>query len=130
MTARHNSSDRAWELIDIEKRRDRFIRRVSIIAWTVTFLIVLIIAVMVGIQVTQMTRLGLVGAVAWTAVIASAMPLVDVLWKLSLLVAALSTVGIFLRLRTASLAEIQLRLANLEEMLASRPDGGQGDGAR
>jgi uncharacterized membrane protein len=38
---------------------------------------------------------------------------------LGLLVAILSTVGIFLRLRTASLSEIQLRLAALEEMIAS-----------
>jgi hypothetical protein len=47
------------------------------------------------------------------------MPLFDVLWKLSLLVAGLSTVGIFLRLRTASLSEIQLRLAALEELVAA-----------
>jgi hypothetical protein len=38
---------------------------------------------------------------------------------LSLLVAALSTVLVFLRLRTASLAEIQMRLAALEELVAS-----------
>jgi hypothetical protein len=63
-----------------------------------------------------------VGAVPWITVMGSAMPLVDVLWKLSLLVAAVSTVGIFLRLRTASLTEIQLRLAALEEMLAARAD--------
>ena len=33
-------------------------------------------------------------------------------------IATLSTIAIFLRLRTSSLAEIQLRLAALEEMLA------------
>jgi hypothetical protein len=51
-------------------------------------------------------------------------------WKLSLLVAGLSTVGIFLRLRTARLAEIQLRLAALEEMLAKAPEPPDSGGTR
>ena len=112
----------ASALIENERRRDRFIRRVSIIAWSVTFALVLLVAALVGVQVYDMTRLARVGAVQWSTVLGSAMPLIDVLWKLSLLVAGLSTVGIFLRLRTASLAEIQLRLAALEAMLASKPD--------
>ena len=45
------------------------------------------------------------------------LPIVIVLMILSTLIATLSTVGIFLRLRTASLQEIQLRLAALEAML-------------
>jgi hypothetical protein len=118
-------SDGAWALIENEKRRDRFIRRVSIAAWATTFTIVLAVAAMTSVSVIEMTRAARVGAVPWMTVMGSAMPLVDVLWKLSLLVAALSTVGIFLRLRTASLTEIQLRLAALEEMLASRPDSSQ-----
>lgn len=109
-------------LIENEKRRDRFVRRVSVIAWVTTFVIVLFIAIMTGLSVVEMAKMHRVGAVTWSTVILSAMPLVDVLWKLSLLVAALSTVAIFLRLRTANLTEIQLRLAALEEMLASRPD--------
>jgi hypothetical protein len=56
------------------------------------------------------------------AVFGSAMPLFIVLGFLSVLIATLSTVGVFLRLRTASLTEIQLRLAALEEMLRSRKD--------
>ena len=50
------------------------------------------------------------------------MPLFTTLLMLSVLIATLSTVAIFLRLRTATLSEIQLRLAALEDMLASRPD--------
>jgi hypothetical protein len=92
------------------------------VAWTTTFILVLLIAGMVGMQVLEMRKAAAVGAVPWMAVMGSALPLVDVLWKLSLLVATLSTVGIFLRLRTSSLTEIQLRLASLEEMLASQPD--------
>jgi len=117
--------DEASALIENERRRDRFIRRVSIIAWSVTFLLVLLVAALVGVQVTQMARLASVGAVPWSTVVGSAMPLLDVLWKLSLLVAGLSTIGIFLRLRTASLTEIQVRLAALEAMLAAKPDSTQ-----
>lgn len=51
------------------------------------------------------------------AVYDAALPLVAVVGVLSLLIATLGTVGIFLRLRTASLSEIQLRLANLEDMV-------------
>jgi hypothetical protein len=58
------------------------------------------------------------------ALVGAAMPLFIVLGLLSVLIATLSTVGIFLRLRTASLAEIQLRLAALEEMLTTRSDVG------
>jgi hypothetical protein len=107
-------------LIENERRRDRFIRRANIIAWSVSVAIVLVIATLVGLQVSQFVEGARQGEIPWTVVIGSTMPLIDVLWKLSLLVATLSTVAIFLRLRTASLAEIQLRLAALEEMIASR----------
>jgi hypothetical protein len=43
-----------------------------------------------------------------------------VLGALAVLIATLSTIGIFLRLRTASLIEIQLRLAALEEILTRK----------
>jgi len=59
-----------------------------------------------------------------TDVFWSAMPLLIVLGFLSVLIATLSTVGVFLHLRTASLTEIQLRLAALEDLLAS-PSNGQ-----
>jgi hypothetical protein len=120
-----DASARAWALIENEKRRDRFIRRVNIAAWVTTLVIVLLVGVMTGISVFEMAKAQMMGAVPWMTVMASVMPLVDVLWKLSLLVATLSTVAMFFRLRTASLAEIQLRLAALEELLASKPDTSQ-----
>lgn len=112
----------AWAMIEQEKRRDRFLRRVSIVAWTVTLVIVLIIAVMISLQIYQMLKVFGAGVVPLMSVVGAAMPLVGVLLFLSVLIATLSTVGIFLRFRTASLAEIQLRLAALEEILAARPD--------
>ena len=49
----------------------------------------------------------------------------------SVLVATLATIAIFLRLRTASLTEIQVRLAALEEMIAARDtERGKAGGAR
>lgn len=126
MATAFNPSGEAWGMIEKEKRRDRFIRRVSFTAWTVTFLIALAFTVMVGAQVAEEAKAARVGAVTWYAVFGTAMPLVIVLGFLSLLIATLSTVGIFLRLRTASLAEIQLRLAALEEMLSARGDSGRG----
>jgi hypothetical protein len=60
-------------------------------------------------------------------VISTLMPLVAVIGFVSLLVAVLSTVGVFLRLRTASLSEIQLRLAALEGMLLKRSAPEDGD---
>jgi len=128
MTSTKPEGVNVHSLLENERRRDRFIRRVNIIAWSVTFTLVVVIAIIVGVQVAHFMRGAAAGEVPWMVVAGSTMPLVDVLWKLSLLVAALSTVAIFMRLRTASLAEIQLRLAALEEMVASRGDTRSGDG--
>jgi hypothetical protein len=118
------ASEKAWTLIEEEKKRDRFLRKVSRVAWVITFVIVAVFTVMVGIQVAQIVRALGVGVVPFMAVVGAAMPLVIVLGFLALLIATLSTVGIFLRLRTASLTEIHLRLAALEEMLTAK--GGPG----
>jgi hypothetical protein len=120
---RHESpSDRAWAHIETERRRDRFVRRVCVAAWTATFVVALVFAAFVAVPVFQMVRLVQVGAMTWAGVVGAAMPFLGVLWTLCLLIAALSTVGVFLRQRTASLAEIQLRLAALEDMLGARGD--------
>jgi len=117
-----DASTGAWTLIEKEKRRDRFIRRVSITAWTATFLFVVVFTIMIGGQVLEMYKAHLVGMLPFSTVVGMATPLIIVLGFLSLLIATLSTVGVFLRFRTASLTEIQLRLAALEDMLASRRD--------
>ena len=118
-----SASGRAWEAIENERRRDRFVRRVSIVAWTFTFVFVAILAVLVCLQVVQLAKGAMVGAVPWVTVFAAAMPLFIWLGLLSVLIATVSTIGIFLRLRTASLTEIQLRLAALEDMLTANGEG-------
>ncbi|HEU4631741.1 MAG TPA: hypothetical protein VFS08_18475 [Gemmatimonadaceae bacterium] len=107
----------AWSIIEREQRRDRLVRRTSLAAWSVTFVVVLVYGAIVAAQIAHAMRLVEVGAARPSAVYDAAIPLVLVVGVISLLVATLSTIGIFLRLRTASLAEIQLRLAALEEML-------------
>lgn len=116
------STDRVWAAIDQEKRRDRTIRRISVAAWTVTFVLILLLAVLVGVSEAQMVKAVLAGQLPWMTVLGIAMPLIIVLGIVSLLIATLSTIGIFLRMRTTTLNEIQLRLAALETALSGRED--------
>jgi cytochrome bd-type quinol oxidase subunit 2 len=109
----------AWALIEREKRRDRFIKRVSVIAWSVTGAVVLIFAILVGAQMIEFARAAAAGELPWATVWAMSIPLLWVIGLLSVLVATLSTIAIFLRLRTSSLSEIQLRLAALEDILSA-----------
>ena len=123
-----NASARVWEAIEGEKRRDRTLRRIQVSAWSVTFAFVLLLAVMVGFQVVQLAKGALVGALPWISVVGAAMPFMIVLALLSVLIATLTTIGIFIRSRAATINEIQLRLAALEEMIvasspASRTEG-------
>lgn len=113
------ASERVWSVIEREKRRDKLVRKVSVAAWSVTAGTVLVFGAVTSIEVWDMMRLALEGMAPWSFVFRSTIPFVAVIGILGLLVAVLSTVGIFFRLRTASLSEIQLRLAGLEEMIAS-----------
>ena len=116
------ASAKTWELIELEKRRDRTLRRASRAAWTVTFIIAGLFAVLTGVSVAEVVRGALAGVLPWMTAFGLAIPFLTVMLTISVLVAVVSTIGVFLRLRTASLSEIQLRLAALEDMLASRPD--------
>ncbi|MGH7532011.1 MAG: hypothetical protein ACREL4_01860 [Gemmatimonadales bacterium] len=126
MKTESSSAGPTWEGIDAEKRRDRFLRRVNVAAWSVVCAIVLLYAVAIGIVVVQTVRRAGVGAASLTEALPAVLTLATVVGLVCLLVAVLTTIGIFLRLRTASLAEIQLRLAALERMLASPPDQPRG----
>ena len=110
-------NDKTWALIDAEKRRDRFLRRLSVGAWAVTLLVLVGYGVLTGMQVYEMFRASLVGMVPFATVVGMATPFIIVLGAVCLLVATMATIGVFLRLRTASLNEIQLRLAALEELV-------------
>lgn len=113
------ASERVWSVIEREKRRDRLVRRVSVAAWSVTGGAVLVFGGVTAVEVWFYVQHAMEGVVGWHAVFERTIPIVAVIGVLGLLVAVLSTIGIFLRLRTASLSEIQMRLAGLEEMVAS-----------
>ena len=116
------ASERVWSVIEREKRRDKLVRRVSVAAWSVTGVAVMVFGAVTAVEVWAIARHAMVGAAPWGVVFRSTIPFVAVVGILSLLIAVISTVGIFLRLRTASLSEIQMRLAGLEEMIASHLD--------
>jgi cytochrome bd-type quinol oxidase subunit 2 len=114
MTAHRSAlEENAWTQIDRERRLDKRLRRLSVIAWTFTLLVMLVLVLLTALEVRIFWALGMV---PWV-INRTAMPLLIVLVVLGALIATLATVGIFLRLRTASLMEIQLRLAALEQML-------------
>ena len=109
-----SASEQAWAMVDQEKRRERSLRRINILAWTVTFVVIACFAVISIWQVIELMRSPLFGGLMGDVFPVSAFfgalyPLLIVLGSLPVLIATLSTIGIFLRLRTASLIEIQLR---------------------
>lgn len=110
---------KGWGLIERERRLDRWVQRICGAAWFVTLALALFYGILVAGQIRNAIERQRVGAGGSDAVVAAAVPLVVALGILALLVAALSTVGVFLRFRTAALGEIQLRLAALEAMLAT-----------
>ena len=97
-----SASDQAWAMIDQEKRRERFLRRVNIAAWILTFLVVVFLAVISIWQVVEMMRSPLFGGGLFptSAFFGALYPLLIVVGGLSVLIATLSTIGIFLRLRS------------------------------
>jgi predicted lysophospholipase L1 biosynthesis ABC-type transport system permease subunit len=118
MTARRGArGENAWRQIERDQQIDKQLRKVSVIAWTSTIVLALVFAVLTGLQVAQFLTPVLKGQLPASVLAGAAFPLLIVPGLLSTLIATLATVGIFLRLRTASLQEIQLRLAAREEML-------------
>jgi len=122
-TSSQGQKDRIWETIETEKDRDQRIQRISRVAWTVTFVALLLVAVSVGWNTWLVLVGAMKGNVHYTLVFRTAMPFIWVVGTVSFLIAILSTVGMFMRLRTASLAEIQLRLAAVEEMISAQGNG-------
>lgn len=119
---RSAGDDVVWAQVEREKRTDRLVRRMTIAAWAATLVLVVVFVVLAGLQVAEVVQARRLFPLPWSVVGPAAFPLLVVLGLLSVLIATLGTIAVFLRLRTASLLEIQLRLAALEEMLTSRGD--------
>jgi peptidoglycan biosynthesis protein MviN/MurJ (putative lipid II flippase) len=104
--------------IQEERRRDQFVRRVAKVAWGVTGVLVIILAVLTAAQIkTMMPVMQMPGGPGATVLVGLSLPFILVTGAVSVLGGTLATIGIFLRMRSASLEEIQLRLATLEELL-------------
>ncbi len=108
-----------WELIDREKKKDAFVKRVSRVAWIGTVVMLLVFLSFTLIDLSRMVRLYNRGAVAFESVIETIVPFAVILGSLFLIIAILATIGMFLRMRTTSLLEIQQRLASLEEVVTT-----------
>ena len=112
--------DRIREFIEAEKDRDQTLQRISTGAWILTFVALLFTAVGVGFNVWWAAAAFLRGQVGMDVIFREAMPFVWIVGAISLLVAVLSTAGVLLRFRAASLDEIRLRLAAVEQMLTDQ----------
>lgn len=111
-----------WAAIESEKRRDRFVRRVAIAAWSVTFALLIILGVFAGLAVAEMVHATMLGQLPWMSAYSALLPFAVICGVVFVLVATLATVGVFLRMRTTTMHEVQARLAALEQMLTSRGD--------
>jgi len=109
--------ERVWQLMEAEKRRDRILQRIGLTAWTLTLGALLFTALGIAANVWWAIQAFQAGQAPVSVIFREAMPLVWAVGGVSLLVAVLATVGMFLRLRAASLDEIRVRLSALEGML-------------
>lgn len=114
------SKDAIWEMIDREKKKDVLIKRVSKIGWVGTVVMLLFFLTITLIDLSIMMERYDNGRVSRESVIDTVVPFAIVLGGLCLIIAILSTVGVFLRMRTTSLLEIQQRLTNLEQMVVNK----------
>lgn len=111
--------------VDDEKRLDRKVRRISYVAWIVTLAAVIVYGVRIIVETALRVHAeALMGGVQNTTevvgyVLQQLTPFILVLGVLALLVAILGTIGMLVRFRTASLADIQARLAAMEGMLTN-----------
>jgi hypothetical protein len=114
--------EKVWELMEGEKKRDRMLQRIGMTGWVITLVALLFTAVGIGINVAWALGAYQAEQVGMSVIFREAMPLVWVVGAVSLLIAVLSTVGMFFRQRAASLEEIRLRIAAMEDMLSSPGD--------
>ena len=99
MSQNTSAYDATWSAIDREKRRDAVVRRTSIAAWAVTFVALLVFAAIMVQRFLMIQRRVAYGVAATFELYESMLPLVAVVGVLAVLIATLSTVGIFLRLQ-------------------------------
>jgi hypothetical protein len=123
--ARPERTEELWRWVESEKQLDRRVHRISRIAWALTVAAVIVYGVVilarVGAVLSELARQNVPRGAALGVALDALVPLITVLGVFFFLVAVLSTIAVFLRFRTASLAEIRVRLSAMEEMLLKDP---------
>ncbi len=110
-------SQELWSHVELERRKDRRVRRISIAAWSVTGLAIAFYATIVVQQFSQYQRMVASGMMPAGAEWNAFTPLAGVIGIVALFVATLATIGMFFRLRTSSLEELKVRLTSLEDLV-------------
>ena len=116
---------RGW--MEEEQRVDRRLHLAAKLGWSTAVVAVVIYGVFRIFAVVDFLRQLEAQAIprgAWFEAAQHLMPIVYALGALGLLGGVLATIGSFVRFRTANLAEIQLRLAAIEEALLDRERDG------
>lgn len=112
---------RAWSRIEAEQRGDRLFRRLTIVGWSATGLVVVLLTAFGVMQFRFAVQFAEGGAAPLGALLPSQVPVVLAIGAFCALAATLATIGLLLRMRSASMHEIQLRLAALEDLLTQVP---------
>lgn len=104
------------------RRLDRWIRRTSYAAWGCTLLVLAVLFMYEILNITMMNRIvaGEAGLSDLWLTLARWAPVIRTLGVFTLAVGLFSTFAVFIRFRTASLAEIQTRLVSIEQALIER----------
>jgi hypothetical protein len=108
---------RALSRIEAEQRGDRLFRRLTIVGWSATGLVVLLLVAFGIMQVRAAMQFVGGGAAGFGMAVGGLVPVVLAVGAFCALAATLATIGLFIRMRSASMHEIQLRLAALEDLL-------------
>lgn len=106
-------------LIEKENKRDKMIKKVFNLAWATTLIVLFIFLVFAILEFMASYKMYTSGRVKFSNVIDTLIPFLIIFGSIALIIAVLSTIAIFLRLRTANLLEVQQRLDSLEKMILS-----------
>lgn len=117
MNTQDTPMSRAWSRIEAEQRSDRLFRRLTIVGWSATGIVVLLLVGFGILQVRAAMQFVGGGAAGFGVAVGGLVPVVLAVGAFCALAATLATIGLFIRMRSASMHEIQLRLAALEDLL-------------
>ena len=121
MNMNEKTNDAVWQMIEREKKKDLLVKKISRVAWGVTLGMLLILLTLWGVELSRTLGLYNSGAVPFANVMMIVFTMAKVLGIFAFIIAVLSTVGMFMRIRTTNLMEIQQRLTNLEQMILKEP---------